>query len=227
MDEVVFRSALRSKKVPLLVLDQKWHRLFAISGKPDYVKETEVELNELMARRAKLTQELKELQKIKASLMKEIVSNMEGAEIKNEESAASKKLAQDRQLIDDANERIEENEEELMEIPRLIRDKNEELMLCTMRFAYEKLRKNTEEAQEITAWIAQVRVELKKNIIRKQNRELNNREIYSYMHDIFGRDVVNLFDIRQGLDVILSSKETAGRTTEPEEGQEEQEQEAP
>ena len=28
-----FKKALIGKKVPLLVLDQKWHRLFAIHGK--------------------------------------------------------------------------------------------------------------------------------------------------------------------------------------------------
>jgi hypothetical protein len=40
-----------------------------------------------------------------------------------------------------------------------------------------------------------VRIELKKNIIRKQNRDINNREMYSYLHDILGPEVLNLFDI--------------------------------
>ena len=41
-----------------------------------------------------------------------------------------------------------------------------------------------------------INILLKKNIIKKQNREINNKEIYSYMHDIFGRDVINLFDVK-------------------------------
>ena len=41
-------------------------------------------------------------------------------------------------------------------------------------------------------------MELKKNIIRKQNRDINNKEIYSYLHDIFGMEVLNLFDIQYG-----------------------------
>ena len=32
-DKKDFEAALKGKKVPLLVLDQKWHRLFAIHGK--------------------------------------------------------------------------------------------------------------------------------------------------------------------------------------------------
>ena len=39
------------------------------------------------------------------------------------------------------------------------------------------------------------RVDLKKNIIRKQNRDINNREIYAYLHDIFGPSTLDLFDI--------------------------------
>jgi hypothetical protein len=41
-----------------------------------------------------------------------------------------------------------------------------------------------------------VRIDLKKNIIRKQNRDINNREIYAYLHDIFGARVIDLFDIK-------------------------------
>ena len=34
-----FKGALSDKKVPILVLDQKWHRLFAIHGKTEEIKE--------------------------------------------------------------------------------------------------------------------------------------------------------------------------------------------
>ena len=59
----------------------------------------------------------------------------------------------------------------------------------------EKIEKNKLESKEIDDWIANIRVELKKNVIRKQNRDINNREIYSYLHDIFGAEVLDLFDI--------------------------------
>ena len=69
-------------------------------------------------------------------------------------------------------------------------------MLLSMEYFYSKIRVNQEEAQEIDAWIKQVRVDLKKNIIKKQNREINNREIYNYLHDILGPEVLDLFDIQ-------------------------------
>jgi hypothetical protein len=65
-----------------------------------------------------------------------------------------------------------------------------------MDYFYEKLRVNQEESVEIDEWIKQVRIDLKKNIIRKQNRDINNREIYAYLHDILGADVLDLFDIK-------------------------------
>jgi hypothetical protein len=64
-----------------------------------------------------------------------------------------------------------------------------------MEYFYEKLRINKQEAAEIDEWITQVRIDLKKNIIRKQNREINNREMYAYLHDIFGPEVLDLFDV--------------------------------
>ena len=41
-------------------------------------------------------------------------------------------------------------------------------------------------------------IELKKQLIRKQEMEQKNQELYSYMHSIFGADVINLFDGEYG-----------------------------
>ena len=106
-----------------------------------------------------------------------------------------KKLDEDKRLIDETNQKMEENEDELLEIPRQIRDVNRKLMLQSMGYFYEKIRVNKKESDDIDAWINQVRVDLKKNIIRKQNRDINNREIYAYLHDIFGPSTLDLFDI--------------------------------
>ena len=77
----------------------------------------------------------------------------------------------------------------------------------SMDYFYEKIRVNQTEAKEIEDWITQVRIDLKKNIIRKQNRDINNREIYSYLHDIFGAEVLNLFDIQYD-DPMIDKKES-------------------
>ncbi|MCR4674237.1 MAG: hypothetical protein K5675_04435 [Lachnospiraceae bacterium] len=205
MDEKQFEQALKNNRIPTLVLDQKWHRLFAISGKPDNVKTLEVEEKEILVRQGQLNQEVKELKKIKNDLMKGIVDNMEGADAKKATAESEKKLADNKRLLDDTNAKIEADEDELMDIPRLLKDKNDELMLATMTYCYARLRTNASEAKEITEWITNVRIELKKNIIKKQNREINNKEIYSYLHDLFGKDVMQMFDVKYEEELPIQS----------------------
>lgn len=182
-----FKSALIGKTVPLLVLDQKWHRLFAVHGKTDEIKELESKLNNLLAEQGRLNNRLKELKKLKARLLDEIVQGMDDKE---------KKLEENKRLVDEINEKLDECEDELMDIPHQIRETNDELMLLSMDYFYDKIRVNQTESVEIEEWINQVRIDLKKNIIRKQNRDINNREIYAYLHDIFGAEVINIFDIK-------------------------------
>ena len=195
MDDAAFEAAIKSSRVPILMLDQKWHRLFAISGKPEEVKALEAEIGELMQRQAKLQEEERRLKKIKADLMQQIMDNMEGADSSKDREDAQKSLDEAKRLMDETNAKLAEDEDELLDIPKQIRDKNNELMLLTMQFSYDKLRSNTDEINKISEWIADVRVKLKQNIIKKQNREINNKEMYSYMHDIFGKDVMRMFDL--------------------------------
>lgn len=195
-NEQEFKQALRGKKIPVLVLDQKWHRLFAIHGKTEEITQVETRLKELLGKQGKLNQELKELKRLKGKLMDNIVQNMDGISQESHSSLQERKMEEDKRLIDEINEKMEAYEDELLDLPNLIRLTNEELMVLSMEYFYEKIRVNKSEADEIEEWIDSVRVELKKNIIRKQNREINNREIYSYLHDILGPEVLDLFDIK-------------------------------
>ena len=179
-----------------MVLDQKWHRLFAIGGKPAEVQELEIKSKEILLRQGHLNQELKSLKKIKQDLMNGIVANMEGADAQAANSVTEKNLKDNKRLLEETNAKIDADEDELLDIPKALKEVNDQLMLVTMSFCYERLRINSHEAADITEWITNVRIELKKNIIKKQNREINNKEIYSYLHDIFGKDVMQLFDVK-------------------------------
>ncbi len=188
-----FRKALEHKKLPLLVLDQKWHRLFAIHGKTDEIRNAETELNNLLVRQGKLNSDLKDYKKVKNQLMDEIVQNMEGSD--GNASDKEKVRDKDKRMIDELNERIDAAEAELLELPQKMKQVNENLMILSMEYFYAKIKINTQESKEIEEWINQVRIDLKKNIIKKQNRDINNREIYAYLHDICGPQVLDLFDV--------------------------------
>ncbi len=189
-----FSEALRGKKIPILTLDNKWYKLLnestkkALSGK-------EEELNGLLRRQGKLNTETRDIRLLKKKLMGEIVTMAEEAE-NQKNRALDKKLEQHKKLLEECNEKLESYEDELMEIPHKIEQLNFELMLATMECCYDTMQENTEEIKEISDWVAEVRVELKKRLIKKQEMEQKNHTIYSYMHDVFGADVLDLFDMQ-------------------------------
>lgn len=189
-----FLASLKGVKVPLLVLDQKWHHLFTGTRKPEAIQKLEKQLDEVLKQQGRVQQELKELKKAKSTLMQGIVQNMDGAEGNNH--VQSKKLDENKKLIDEVNEKIEQCEDILLDMPSMLKEANELLMQETMSYCYAKLRTNAADIEEIGAWIKDVRIELKKQIIRKQNAEIKNKEIYSYMHDIFGPQVIDVFDLQ-------------------------------
>ena len=160
--------------------------------------ELESSLNALLARQGKLNTDEKALKKLKGQLMDNIVLNMQESDDSAQNSMRGQKLEADRKMIDETNARIEAIEDELLELPKQIHAVNESLMLASMDYFYEKLRVNKEESDEIDAWIRQVRIELKKNIIRKQNRDINSHEMYAYIHDVLGAEVLDLFDAEYG-----------------------------
>ena len=199
-----FINILKNTKIPLLVLDQKWHHLFPPGKKPDNIHKFEKKLDELLAEQGRVNQELKELKKLKNSLMNSIVENMEGAEGNH---PSSKKLEENKRLITEINEKMDDYEDILLDMPKMLKEANDILMQETMEYCYGKLRTNTVDIEEIGEWIKNVRIELKKQIIRKQNAELKNKEIYSYMHDIFGAQIVDIFDLKYETDDELSDNE--------------------
>ena len=192
--------------MPLLVLDQKWHRLFAIHGKTDQIKEIETQLDRYLAEQGQCNNDLEDLKKLKSKLMSNIVQNMDGTTEIADSVSRQKKLDDDKRMIDEINEKVENLEDRLLELPKLINETNESLMLMSMDYFSEKIITNREESKEIEEWISGIRIELKKNIIKKQNRDINNREIYAYLHDIFGAEVLDLFDIQYD-DPMVGSKE--------------------
>ena len=109
-------------------------------------------------------------------------------------------------LINECNEKMEAYEDELLELPREIEQTNYQLMLLTMDICYEVLQEGSKELEEIEAWITEMRRELKKKLVRKREIEIETQQIYSYMHDIFGAEVIEIFDMNHFPDKLLEQK---------------------
>ena len=193
--EDVFKPALAGKKIPVLTLDNKWHQLFTQTEPDKRLKRLEEKVNKLIQKQGKANTEVKSIRGLKKKLMKEIIDNAEEASVEND-PAAQKRTDESKRLINECNEKIEDYREELIELPKEIERANYELMLATMEICYDRMKENQREIYEITQWVNDIRVELKKKLIRKQEKEDMNQELYFYMHDIFGADVINIFDTK-------------------------------
>ncbi|MCM1064890.1 MAG: hypothetical protein NC420_10555 [Eubacterium sp.] len=189
----LFTAALQGKNIPILTLDNKWYRLLDEEERKA-VSEIEDEMNALLKRQGRLNTEKKEIKKLKKKLMGEIVTMVDAAG-DHPTSAQTKKIEQHKQKIEESNEKLEEYEDELLDLPKQIDRLNIQLMLATMEFCYEDMQENTERIQEIADWVTKIRIELKKRLIKKQEMEQKNHAIYSYMNDLFGADVMDMFDL--------------------------------
>lgn len=192
----IYKPALEGKNIPILTLDNKWHQLFSRIEKTDTIILVENELNELLRRQGKLNNELKEIKALKKKLMDDIMVSAGILDKDPNNKKEEKKLEESKRLLNDCNLKMEDDEDELIDLPRSIYKKNQELMLATMEICYDEIHESAKEIEEISAWISEMRKELKKKIIRKQEGELKNKELYAYMHDIFGPSVIELFDIQ-------------------------------
>ena len=196
----VFREALIGKKIPVLTLDNQWHRLFTQTGANEEIRRLEGDLNEILKRQGKLNTELKSLSAFKKKLMQEIVSIMELPD----SPAKEKKMAENKRMIEESNQKMDDYNDELMDIPKQIDEANFALMLASMRMCYSRIRQNVKEIDEINQWVSDFKVQLKKKIILKQQKEIWNDEMYNYMHSIFGPDVIDMFDMKYNPQNVLN-----------------------
>ena len=193
--EELYEQALQGKKIPVLTLDNKWYKLFPNLNNYPKILNLARKLNDLLKRQGKLNTETKDIKNIKMRLMQEIVPMVDELE-QNPDKVLEKKIEDHKRLIEESNERLEAYQDELMELPVLIEKTNKELMVATMEYCYESMSENTEEILRIAQWIADMREELKNNLVMKQEQEIYNRQMYAYMHDIFGADVIEMFDMK-------------------------------
>lgn len=203
--EESYKQVLSGKKIPILTLDNKWHRLFTMMEPDRDLKRLEENLNTLLKQQGKYNTESKSIKKIKKRLMDEIVQLME-----NNDTASNKKIEENKRLIEECNTKLDEYQDRLLDLPKEIDKANYDLMIRTMEMCYEVLKINTKEIDELGEWISKMRVELKKNIVRKQEKEIKSHELYSFMHDIFGADVIEIFDVNQEqMDRIIQQRKNA------------------
>lgn len=186
----VYVPAINAKKIPILTLDHKWHRLFTQIDSNSEISSLEEELNALLKKQGKINTETKDIKKLKNKLMEEMVV------LSMDSGANESEIEEKKRLIDECNSKLDEYQDDSLELPKEINEINKKLMIATMEVCYDDIQSGTQEINEISEWIESMRVELKKNVVRKQEKQQRIQDLYAYMHDIFGADVIEIFDMK-------------------------------
>lgn len=187
------KSMISRCDVPILTLDERWHSLFPDYKKTQKIRELEKRLNDLIKRQGRLNDDKKEMRKLKHRLMEEIISNM-GEGTGSAGALKQKKQEKSQKLIKEINVKLAQSEDEVNMIPFKIKQANEQLLAESLKIWYKELDSNKEQIKALNEWITDAREKLKVNILRKQDMEMENNSIYSYMHALLGAGVMEALD---------------------------------
>lgn len=176
-------------QIPILTLDERWYHLITEKNKTDEIRFWEKKVNDLLKKQGQTNNDIKEVKKIKAQLIQDVVENME-----DDDDKTMKKMSQNQKLIQEAKDKIAELEDESMDIPRELAQANHQLILETIKVCYNRMNSNKEDVEVLEKWINATRLKLKKNLLIKQDKEDVNTQIYGYMHDILGAEMMEELD---------------------------------
>ena len=138
----------------------------------------------------------KELTALKQKLMDNVMQNMQGSEAENRDTLPERRLKADSRLIDDVNKKLDDAKNLNATLPKKLEEANKTLMLETMQFCYHTMQDNGKVIKEIAEWLEKTREQAKINAMEKANRESVNKQLYSYLHNIFGANIINIFDLK-------------------------------
>ena len=207
--EDIYEPALKKINLPVLTLDNQWHRLFTQTNETAEIKKLEKKLNKLLKEQGRVNEEQKKLKAVRRKLMDEIIQLADrygGAYDKDIDSA----MENHKKMVEECSDRLKAMEEDAQEIPEQIEEVNYQLMLKTMEVCYERLERNQAEIESCDDWIRNMREKLRETIVRKQDCEAGTYELYTYMHNIFGRDVIDIFDMHYNPEKYRPKKKEDG-----------------
>ena len=180
---------LNGQNLPVLTLDPAWHALFVNNNKPPAVKQLERKLTELLKQQGKLTNQNRDMMVLKKRLMNNILTHMSEDDV-----ASDERKQKQRDMIEQMNEKVVQNEDALQILPDEIKRVNEELLLETMKCVYEQVHINKQKIAELDEGIDRIRTELSKKLLEKQGREEYNHDVFGNLKEIVGMRAIEMYE---------------------------------
>lgn len=187
------KNILRKNNISLLILDERWNKLFTNTPKTPAIERCEQRLKELLKEEARLTAEQKEIAVSKKNHMDNIIKLTPDVFEKNDEGA-KKEMQISESEIKRINDRSKQIEVKLDEMPERIKQANLELLEHTVNIVYLKIRSTGRRVEELEKLIEESRTRLKAYIDEKESLSQDDTDIYSYFHDLLGGEELERLD---------------------------------
>jgi chromosome segregation ATPase len=187
------RKILRKNDISLLILDERWNKLFETTEKTPQISACEIKLRELLKEEARLLNEAKVIAENKKKCMDRII-NLTPAVFEKNDNKAAEEMQQLEKEIKKINERSKKIEEQLEEHPDKIKQTNLELLEHTVNVVYFKMRSCSKRVEELTSLIEDTKAKLMQYIDEKESLAQDDTDIYSYFHDLLGGEELERLD---------------------------------
>lgn len=187
------KKTLRKNDISLLILDERWNKLFSNTRKTSSIERSEEWLKELLKEEARLTAEMKEIAALKKNHMDNIIKLTTDV-FENDDSGAKKQMHVSEREIKRINDRTICIEELLDSMPDKLRDANLELLEQTVNIVYIKIRSSKKRVDELEKLIEETKVKLMGYIDEKESLSQDDTDIYSYFHDLLGGEELEKLD---------------------------------
>ena len=187
------RKILRKNDISLLILDERWNKLFVNTQKTPRIASCEEKLKELLKEEARLNTEAAEIATEKKKHMDRIIKLTPAVFEQNDEEA-KKEMDSCQKEIRRINDRIPKIKEALDGMPDRIKAANLELLENTVGIVYFKIRSGRKRVEELEKLIEETRERLKQYIDEKESLSQDDNDIYSYFHDLLGGEELEKLD---------------------------------
>ncbi len=198
-EEEEFLNRFRGVEAPILILDERWLRIFPEAYKTPEIKRAEQELREAFKYQARLTSDMENAEHKKKQLMDRIIRFMNVAQINESEA---KKQEKSQEYIKDINEQLSGMEIEYENMPERIRELNEELLVESLRVCYRRMKDNKEQLVMQKQLVQEARDLLQERRERQKELRKENESIFSFMHRVFGSRIIEVFDEFEEIDEV-------------------------
>lgn len=198
-EEEEFLDRFRGVEAPILILDERWLRIFPEAYKTSEIKHLEKELREAFKHQARLTSNMEDAERKKKQLMDRIIRFMNVAQVSKSEADKQEKS---QEYIKEINVQLNDMEMEYENIPEQIRELNEELLVESLRVCYRRMKENKDQLAEQKQLVIEARELLQERTERHRELRKENEKIFSFMHRVFGSRIIEIFDEFEEIDEI-------------------------